>query len=553
MIFRVFLLGLCLLPEVLLAEPLADNKSQIVGAVMAAEYALQNKDVKTAALEYGKAAQMSDDVTLAERAATLAMRSKMTSQTRQALARWRLLAPDSAAMWAMNLRLAMQLGEAESAFIFSRKLLIYGAPEYTDALLDVLKTEKIDGGVMSRAVLQNIAEEAVIPGSIQTWLELLFLCEALNEPTARQLLREKIALKFPDDARAQVIGASAMRIKGNDVTALAMVRRASTLSPQNVWVKQNVLAEFTQLQAWLDAEKYLANGPQDQNTWLVRGRLVLAAKQSDASLIFYENLLQQQAGKQADQKTQLLLGQLADFLGRWTDAERWYSAVNSEPESERAQLRLPVMLLKQNRLKEALAQIHALQKNAEADGEFVRDSYLVEANLWAMQNNDAQAMKALQRGLAIFEGDPLLLYGRAMQHANHNRIDAALSDLKKIIDDNNQNAEALNAYGYTLAQHKKQYALALPYIEKALALRAGSTSAMDSIGWIKLMQRKYDEAQHWLEKAWSKSKSAEIAAHLGELYWAIGRKEEARKVWLAGQTLDPQYALWPTIKKKYSL
>ncbi len=161
-------------------------------------------------------------------------------------------------------------------------------------------------------------------------------------------------------------------------------------------------------------------------------------------------------------------------------------------------------------------------------------------------------MKALQRGLAIFEADPLLLYGRAMQHASQNRIDAALKDLKKIIDDNNQNAEALNAYGYTLAQHKKQYAQALPFIEKALKLRPGSASTMDSLGWVKLMQRKYDDAQHWLEKAWSKSKDAEIAAHLGELYWVLGRKDEARKMWSVGQTIDPQYALWPTLKKKYS-
>jgi len=161
-------------------------------------------------------------------------------------------------------------------------------------------------------------------------------------------------------------------------------------------------------------------------------------------------------------------------------------------------------------------------------------------------------MKALQRGLAIFEADPLLLYGRAMQNASQNRVDSALSDLKKIIDDNGQNAEALNAYGYTLAQHKKEYAQALHYIEKALRLRPGSASTMDSMGWVKLMQRKYVEAQGWLEKAWSKSKDAEIAAHLGELYWAIGRKEEAKKIWTTGQEIDPDYSLWPAIRKKYA-
>jgi tetratricopeptide (TPR) repeat protein len=139
-----------------------------------------------------------------------------------------------------------------------------------------------------------------------------------------------------------------------------------------------------------------------------------------------------------------------------------------------------------------------------------------------------------------------------MQHASQYRIDPALADLKKIIDENDQNAEALNAYGFTLAQHRKQYANALPYIEKALKLRPDSASTMDSLGWIKLMQKKYDESRHWLEKAWKRSREAEIAAHLGELYWLTGRKDEAQKIWSQGQAIDPQYAYWPVIRKKYS-
>ena len=276
---------------------------------------------------------------------------------------------------------------------------------------------------------------------------------------------------------------------------------------------------------------------------------MLEAGQQDVLANFLVVLQQQH--RQPSQKMQLLLGQLTESLGRWNDAERWYRGVEAGAERDRAHLRLPVVLNKQDRWNEALAQLHAMQKDESADGEVVRDSYLVESDLWAKRNGDAQAMKALQRGLAIFEADPLLLYGRAMQHASQHRIDAALADLKKIIDDNNQNAEALNAYGYTLAQHRRQYDQGLPYVEKALKLRPGSASTMDSLGWIKFMQKKYDEAQHWLEKAWHRSKDAEIAAHLGEVYWARGLKDDARKVWSQGQAIDPNYSQWPLLRKKY--
>ena len=70
MIFRFFALGLLLLSEPVLSEPLTDEKSQAVAAVMAAEYALQNNDTKTAAIEYIKAG------TLRALAVTTAKRSE---------------------------------------------------------------------------------------------------------------------------------------------------------------------------------------------------------------------------------------------------------------------------------------------------------------------------------------------------------------------------------------------------------------------------------------------------------------------------------------------
>jgi len=550
MIFRFFALGLLLLSEPVLSEPLTDDKSQAVAAVMAAEYALQNNDTKTAAIEYIKAAKLSKDGDLAEQATRLAMSENLNEIARAALAGWHALAPDAAEMWAMHLRHAMRLGEAESAFIFSKKLLSYGTAEYGNQLMDVLRSEKTDQGVMSRAVLRHISAGSAMPDNVQIWVQILFLAEALDEPLAAQALSEKIAAKFPEDPRALLIGASVLREKGEETAAIEMVRKASTLQPQNNWVKQSVLSEFSQLNAWLEAEKYLSSGPQDENTSLMRGRLIMEAGRQDLIENFLVSLQQQY--KQPSQKMQLLLGQMTESLGRWSDAERWYRGVETGAERDRARLRLPVILNKQNRWNEALAQLRAMQKDESADGEFARDSYLVESDMWAKRGNDAQAMKALQRGLAIFENDPLLLYGRAMQHANKNRINQALADLKKIIDDNNQNAEALNAYGYTLAQHKQQYDQALPYVEKAMKLRPGSASTMDSLGWIKFMQRKYDEAQHWLEKAWHRSKDAEIAAHLGEVYWVRGLKDDARKVWSHGQAIDPDYSQWPLLRKKYS-
>jgi tetratricopeptide (TPR) repeat protein len=530
----------------------AHDRQQSVAAIMAAEYALQTNDLKTAAIEYTKAARYSDDVALSERASRLAMTAEMPELTRQALARWRQLAPDSSAMLSLALDLAMKQGEADNAFQYGRQLFSSSNPEHHKAFIDMLASEKSDGGVMARAVMRETANNThLLPDQATLWIQLWVLSGRIEENSASELLAEKMGEKFPEDARTQLIAASVMREKGMHAEALAHVIRATKLAPQTKWVKQTILSELTLARAWTEADNYLLTKLQDEATLLMRGRFILANNQAELTEKFYQQVLQSEEIKSA--KMQLLQAQLADNLGRWAEAEKIYQAIPQGAERDRAQLRLPVMLQKQNRIAEALANLHAYQKNPDADGEFVRDSYLVEANLFDDASVDGKAMKVFQRGLAIFENDPLLLYGRAMQHEKMSRANAALADLNLVLAQNPQNAEALNAYGYTLAKHKKAYPQAMVYLEKAIKLKPGSVEIMDSYGWVKLKLGQKQESLTWLEKAWLQAKGPEIAAHLGEAYWALGRKDEARKIWLQGQKINPQHSVWSLLKKNYSL
>ena len=43
----------------------------------------------------------------------------------------------------------------------------------------------------------------------------------------------------------------------------------------------------------------------------------------------------------------------------------------------------------------------------------------------------------------------------------------------------------------------------------------------------------------YLEKARAQRNDPEVAAHLGEVLWSLGRKEEARKVWTSALVLHP--------------
>jgi tetratricopeptide (TPR) repeat protein len=247
----------------------------------------------------------------------------------------------------------------------------------------------------------------------------------------------------------------------------------------------------------------------------------------------------------------LLLGQIAEVRKDWPAAERWYRSVAGGPERDRARLRVAAVLERQGQAAAGAERLRALQRDASLGGQSLRDAYLFEGELWSRQDQDRQAMAAFARGLAVFEADPVLLYGRAMQHMRRDRVDAGLADLRRILDADANHAEALNAYGYTLAERKQRYAEALPYVEKSNRLQPGSAATLDSLGWIHLKLGDVPRALPLLREAWSREEDPEIAAHLGEVLWQTGEREQARKVWARGIELDKDNKALRAVKEKY--
>ncbi|MDY0020947.1 tetratricopeptide repeat protein, partial [Arenimonas caeni] len=139
---------------------------------------------------------------------------------------------------------------------------------------------------------------------------------------------------------------------------------------------------------------------------------------------------------------------------------------------------------------------------------------------------------------SVFEGDPVLLYARGMFHERAGRVDEALADLQLILDEQPDSFQALNAYGYTLLVHGDRVAEALPYLERALELAPESAAVLDSLGWARFLQGRHQQALDLLRRAWAREPMAEIAAHLGEVLWVLGRQDEARGIWREGLRLS---------------
>jgi Flp pilus assembly protein TadD len=104
------------------------------------------------------------------------------------------------------------------------------------------------------------------------------------------------------------------------------------------------------------------------------------------------------------------------------------------------------------------------------------------------------------------------------------------SDLKKILAQNPDDAEALNALGYSLLEDTSRHVEAEKYLQHALQLRPDEAVIIDSYGWLQFKLGNPQQALSYLEQAYTKQQEGEIAAHLCEVLWALGRKDEAKKI-----------------------
>jgi Flp pilus assembly protein TadD len=111
------------------------------------------------------------------------------------------------------------------------------------------------------------------------------------------------------------------------------------------------------------------------------------------------------------------------------------------------------------------------------------------------------------------------------------RIDVLETNLRKLIKIRPDHAHAYNALGYTLADRNQRIEEAHDLIQTALKLSPDDPFILDSMGWVLFRMGRSEEGLDFLQKAYKLRPDAEIAAHLGEVLWTLGRHDEARRVW----------------------
>lgn len=176
--------------------------------------------------------------------------------------------------------------------------------------------------------------------------------------------------------------------------------------------------------------------------------------------------------------------------------------------------------------------------------------YGLEADILTRAGATSNALQILDQALATMPDDTALRYARAMVREQQDDLVGMEKDLRTILAADPDNATALNALGYTLADRTTRYQEALELVSRALELQPQEPAILDSMGWVLFRMGRYEESVTYLTRAYAELPDAEVASHLGEVLWVKGDTEAAMTVWQGALLRDPGHpALLSTLQR----
>jgi tetratricopeptide (TPR) repeat protein len=515
------------------ADPLAP--------AMAGEYALQAGKLDEAARWYLDAARAArGDAVLAERATRIALLAKDDTRAAAALKLWRASAERSPAMRNAEATLALRRKDERAAFR-ELQILMRGergqAPDkdgwrYALLALDAGSGDpKLTGRLLGRLIDS-------IPDDLGAWLAFGEFSQQLQRNDLSEQIVTRVLAKFPDEPAVALLRASQLREAGKDDEArkvLVELLESPKSSPELVYA---VAREYSELGDHARAAEIIARGPQNERSYTLRAAYLAQADDKPGVGRVYDELKRDSAAP--DPQRLLLLGQIAEFIERHDEALEWYASVPGGPQRWQARLRGATVLHKLKRGEEAFARLRELQADADAEDETRRDAYLLEAELHKDDGKLDAELDSFARGLAAFPDDVQLLYARALMWERRDDIPRAEADFRTILATDADDVNALNALGYTLADRTERYQEALELISRAIAAQPDNAAIIDSYGWVLYRLGRNEEALTELRRAYTKQKDAEIAAHVAEVLWVLGQKDEARRFFEESRKIDPE-------------
>jgi len=510
------------------ALPRQDLTRQVVFQYMLAEIAAQRGRYDVAVAAMSSLARATRDPRIAQRATELSVRSGSLKAAIDAAQLWAALDERSVQARQALVALYLNAGQIDLARPHLQRLLVAEGENIGGGFLQLnaLFAKHADR-VQVLAVVRELAaahpglREARFAVAQAAWgagdydLALVEAREALRLSPAWEL-----AALFEAQVLARRSGAEAIAALEGFVAAHPGAAEAR-LNLARLYASEKRLPEARALFRTLAGE-----APGNIDASFAAGLLALQSGDHEEASGLLERVL---AGEPRDADlVRYYLARAEDARNRLPQALEHYRAVTGGEHRFSAQLGAATVLGRMGRVPEA----------REALGRVVPESLAerVQVTLAEVQVlRDARDLKAafdvLASALARTPDSPELLYEQALIAERLGRHEVLERNLRRVIEIQPGHAHAHNALGYSFADRGVRLDEALALLDTALRLAPEDPYILDSMGWLLFRMGQSEKALDYLRRAWRGKPDAEIGAHLGEVLWSLGARDEARKIW----------------------
>ncbi len=528
--------------------PKQELTEQVLFGLLLADVAAQRGQTELAVQTYQELANTTRDPRVARYATYLAFESRQLDKAKDISKVWQELEPDSVRAKQMLVTLLLGDGKLEEARPHLVKLL---------------------------------AEDPDNVGS--AFIQVYAMLARLPDKTASYLLIQDLAQPYPRVAEARWAVAQLAEAAGKPEIALEQARLAYDLQPQwdrALLLYAQLLLDTSPQQGLKLLKKYLVAYPDNKEVRLYHARALMAQKQyaparaefqilldalpDNADLAFAVALLSlemgeldraekelQQAldnGKKDQNAVHYYLGQLHEAKKNDEVALQNYRQVEEGEYEYSAQLRAAYLLNKSGRLEEARQSL--LQIEAVTDAQRVQ-LIMVEAQMLRDAKKKEDTYRVLEQGLEKFPDHPEVLYEAAMAADQLGKHEIFENLIRRLIQIKPDYAHGYNALGYSLLDRNERVEEGMRLVEKAHQLVPSDPAIMDSMGWGHYRLGNLAKSEEYLRRAYAANPDPEIAAHLGEVLWVKGNKNEATRIWQQALKQHADNAVLAAVVKKF--
>ncbi len=515
----------------------ADFEPEVLYLLLSGEIAAQRGRYDVTLVNYLNAAKQSRDKAVIERAMRIAQSLNADNAQRQLASLWLDVEPDNLQAHRVAAIQAIKQNDLQTAIGHMERIMDLGGDADFDSLAAMATNLPPEQQQELLTLYEQMAERH--PQTPELEYSTALLLKVTNQPKRALARIETLLEREPNFQPAIILKGDLLYQVGDRRDALDHLLVNTRRFPENRQMGTlygRMLIGEGELQAAQDEfNRLMKRFPNAPGLRLSHALVALENGQTELARNDLTRLIEQ--GHHANE-AHYYLGRIADEDNQPEQAIGYYRSVEEGNYYFPALARASALLAEQGELNSALEDIRTLR---QSNPEQAENFWLLEVNLLLDQEQQAAALDSATDALDSYPGNVRIRYARAMLFDSLDSPDKAAEDLRRIIEEEPDNAVALNALGYILSTRTDRLDEARTFIERALTLDPENPAILDSMGWVLFLQGQQQEALAYLSEAWAAYPDPEVSAHYGEVLWTTGAEDQARIIWKESIDVDPDH------------